>query len=484
MKISVASTFLLLVLCQSINGQFLKDATISTEFSTTLGTGTNTPFYFLSNRYGLSSIEPNSGYLKSGLFRPIEQGKRFTYGYGAELAVAANYNSTFVVQQLYGEVRYRTLGVILGAKQYPSELKDAKLSSGGLTHSMNARPVPQLRAGFIDYFDFPGTNGWLQMKGVIAFGMETENRFVRAYVPTSGKRTEGTLYHYKNLFVKMDKEDFPLFAEAGAEFGTQFGGVMYQNGKETRMPGWEDFFRVLLPLSGGEDAPITDQMNVNGNVVGSWHLSLGYRFANNWKVRAYYEHFFEDHSMMFMQYPWYDGFYGLEISFPKNPFITRFVYEHNTMKDQAGPIYWDQTPEIPEQISARDSYYNHGLYNGWQHWGMGMGNPFVLSPLFFRNKSLYFPSNRVKTHHIGILGNPSDEWEYRLLASYSDHWGTYNIPFNEIKSIFSGMVEVTYMPRKLTGWSFTAAIAGDNSDLIDNSFGGMLSIKKSISVGK
>ena len=29
--------------------------------------------------------------------------------------------------------------------------------------------------------------------------------------------------------------------------------------------------------------------------------------------------------------------------------------------------------EFEEQISAKDNYYNHYLYQGWQHWGMGIG---------------------------------------------------------------------------------------------------------------
>ncbi len=41
-------------------------------------------------------------------------------------------------------------------------------------------------------------------------------------------------------------------------------------------------------------------------------------YLNQWKVKIYYEHYFDDHSQMFFQYGrWKDGHIGLEITFPK-----------------------------------------------------------------------------------------------------------------------------------------------------------------------
>lgn len=41
--------------------------------------------------------------------------------------------------------------------------------------------------------------------------------------------------------------------------------------------------------------------------------------------------------------------------------------------------------EFEEQISAKDNYYNHYLYQGWQHWGMGIGNPLLPGPIYNKN---------------------------------------------------------------------------------------------------
>lgn len=60
--------------------------------------------------------------------------------------------------------------------------------------------------------------------------------------------------------------------------------------------------------------------------------------------------------------------------------VTTLVYEFLRTTDQSGAIYHDHTEAIPDQISARDNYYNHGLYTGWQHWGQAIGNPLFTSP--------------------------------------------------------------------------------------------------------
>lgn len=78
-------------------------------------------------------------------------------------------------------------------------------------------------------------------------------------------------------------------------------------------------------------------MNVEGNMLGSWNFALNY-YLGEWKFRAYLEHYFEDTSQMFWEYGrWKDGQIGLEISFPKNRWITSAVWEGLCTKDQAVP---------------------------------------------------------------------------------------------------------------------------------------------------
>lgn len=111
----------------------------------------------------------------------------------------------------------------------------------------------------------------------------------------------------------------------------QFGGKQYVEGQKEpimKMPSdFMDFIRVLIPMSGSDNAMEGEQINKYGNHVGSWNIGLtGY--VQDWRIKAYYEHFFEDESQMFFGYgPWKDGLLGVEVTLPENQFIDALVYE-------------------------------------------------------------------------------------------------------------------------------------------------------------
>ncbi|MBD5270501.1 MAG: capsule assembly Wzi family protein [Bacteroides sp.] len=450
------------------------------ELNATFSAGENTPFWLVSNLQGLSSVERNSGYVRLSAFHDMDTTRRFTWGAGVDLAVPWRYSSPFVVQQLYGEVKYRCLQAMLGSKEMWGCYNDPRLSSGNLLYSGNSRPIPQLRLGIFDYADIWGTRGWLGIKGYIAFGMFTDDRWQRSWVAENTKHVDDVLYHSKGLWLRNGNPDkFPLVFEAGIEMATQFGGVSYENGKAIHMPhGLKDWFKAVVPLKGGEDTPDGEQVNVQGNMVGNWNFCLSWLPKEDWSVKAYFEHFFEDHSMLYIDYRWRDGLWGVEATFPKNPVISAFVYEFLHLKDQSGPLLNDTNDGVPEQVSGNDNYYNHYIYPGWQHWGMGIGNPMVLSPIFNRNNLLYFRSNRVVGHHFGFSGNPTSQLSYRVLISYSRNWGTYNYPLEQEQDNFNALAEVTWTPKKLKGWQGTLSLAGDSGPLMGKSFGVGICISK------
>ncbi len=444
--------------------------------------GAHTPFWMANNKYGLSSIEKNNGYLRLGAFKDMDRSKdrRFSWGAGADLAVAARFSSVFIVQQLYGEVRYRCLDLMFGQKELNGFMNNSDLGSGNLMFSGNARPIPQLRVGIFDYADFWGTKGWLGVKLYGAFGMYTDNRWIKSWAGNNSY-TLNTLYHSKAIAFRVgNTRIFPLEFELGLEMATQFGGDRYADGKLVRkMPrGWKNWVKAVFPMKGGSDTPASDQLNVEGNMLGSWNFALAWRPAEDWNVKLYYEHFFEDHSMMTFDYPWKDGLYGVQAKFPKNRWVSEAVYEFLYTKDQSGAVYWDHTPEINEQVSGIDNYYNNYNYNGWQNWGMGIGNPLVISPIYNSNHQMAFLCNRVWAHHIGIKGDPLPQLGYRLMASYSKGWGTYGKPFNDVKSNFNLLAEINWKPEMLKGWEGSFGFGMDAGSMLGNSYGVSIKISK------
>ena len=88
------------------------------------------------------------------------------------------------------------------------------------------------------------------------------------------------------------------------------------------------------------------------------------------------------------------------------------------------------------------------------------------------------PYQRIHSHHIGFDGTPCDWLGYRIMASHTRHWGSYEDPLPSPLNQSSTMAEITVTPKKMDGWIFTVAVAHDHSKLIGNNFGGMLTIGK------
>lgn len=452
------------------------------EVAATFAAGENTPFWLMNNKYGLSSRVRNNGYVRLGAFHDLDTAKRFSWGAGADLAVAGRFTSRFVVQQLYGEVKYRCLNALAGSKEFTAPINNPELSSGNLLYSTNARPIPQVRIGIFDYADFWGCKGWFAVKGYIAFGKFTDSNWVEHWVAPDTRYATGTLYHSKAIFLRGGNvRKFPLLFELGFEMATQFGGVSHnfpRPGQDIKMPdGWKDWVKAFIPLKGGSETPMGEQTNVQGNMLGAWNFALSWN-PGDWMIKAYYQHYFEDHSMMTFDFPWKDGLYGIEARLPRNRWLSEVVYEFLYQKYQSGPVYWDHTPEINEQVSGRDSYYSHYLYNGWEHWGMSIGNPLSISPIYNDNHRMDFLSTRIVAHHLGFKGSPTGSLDYRVLASYTKSWGTYAVPFKDTKSNFNLLLELKWHPARLKGWEGTLGLGMDAGSLLGNSYGAMLKISK------
>lgn len=462
--------------------------------------GQHAPFWLTNNRHGLSSLENNNAHLSVGLFRDFEQQRGWTWAYGAEVAGAWHHTSPLYLQQLYADLRYNCWELSIGSKERWSEGKNSRLSGGGLTFAPNARPIPQVRIGIHEYTTVPRWfGGWVQVKGHLSYGRFTDDRFMQQWLGNGFSFTQDALFHEKTGFIRIANPRIPRFSlEMGLEMYTQFGGGIYRKEGEdnyvltTPLPStFIEYVKAFIPMAGGDDAPATDQVNINGNQLGSWHLAANYSTAYI-KVRGYYEHYFEDHSQMlgiswvadrygnkrFLHYhPWTDGLYGLELTFPKARWVRGVVAEFITSLDQSGPFLHDTNSTHKEQISGGDNYYNHGLFQAWQHGGMGIGNPHFLAPLYNDDHSKAMPYNRLRSYHIGIDGNPHPAWHYRVLASYTRCWGSYVRPLSTPTGTTAALLEATYTPQRHQGWQVTGAMAMDHSKLIGNNYGAMVTLR-------
>lgn len=476
--------FLLSLTCKGQLGRLAENIEYKTELTGSFSKGEVAPLWFSSNRYGLGTPNPNSGYFRAGLMRDIhhDYSRKWRVGYGADIAVPMGMDKCFVLQQLYVDAQWKNLRLSIGQKERQLELKNDFLSSGGLGTGINARPLPQVRLEVPDFLNIPGTRNWLAIKGYIAYGAYTDNGWQKKHNNNSGyKYTANSLYHTKAGFLRIgNTEKFPVSLTGGLEMSCQFGGHAWNLMEGNRVydedlpSGLKSFLNAFIP--GGSDSNDGLNPNKEGNQLGSWHLSVDYQ-GKGWKARGYAEHFFEDHSQMFLQYPWKDMLWGIEVELPKNRWVSTILYEHLKTTHQSGPVYHDATSVLPEQISAVDQYYNNHIYGAWQHAGFTMGTPLLISPIYNKDGSINVYHNRVKMHHIGICGEPTNHLAWRFLYTHHYSLGTYQHPLlDPLKSNYL-LGEITYHIPCIKGLSCTIAYGHNSKGIIPRSNGAMLTVK-------
>ena len=465
-----------------------QDILYEVQTSGQFGKGEHTPFWQSANQYGLTSVNNNSGFLRASLHRHVETDslRKWRIGYGADLVVPIDYSSKFILQQLYADFQYKAVRLSVGQKERPIEMKNQTLSSGSMVLGTNARPIPQVRIEMPEFFVIKKTRNWIAIKGHVAYGCYTDNRWQRDFnAGVNTNYTENSLYHSKAGYLRVGNTDkFPLTFTGGFEMVCQFGGTVYNlpikdsNGHiETthkQKVGLKEIFHAFIPT--GSDINDGDNKNVMGNHLGSYQIRLDYH-GKGWKASAYGEHYFEDHSQMGWDFDWKDFLWGAEINFPKNPVVEAVVYEHMRTTDQSGAVFKSLGSEqMPSAIGGVDDYYNHGMYGAYQHAGFVMGSPLLISPIYNPNHYIYCFDNRIKANHVGLSGSPHRDIAYRVLYTHEKSWGTYKSPrTNPVQSDFF-LTEVTYHPHQVKGLSLTASYAQDWGKLTGKNKGGMMTV--------
>lgn len=482
-KITISLTTAIMALLPSVTTA----QTLSTRYEAggLVGSGNYAPMWHTANRQGAWSLNSSQAQARIGVSGEHNfSNSKINLQWGADIIGGYNLTSPIFVQQAYFDFNWKRLHISVGQKERWCNHKNPRLSTGALVESGNARPIPQIRIALPEYWNIPGTKGWLGIRGHLAYGLFTDENWQRNFVAEDKAHTSGVLYHSKAGFMRIGNENkFPLTAEIGLHMVTQFGGTSHNRLNRpgntfTNPTRIKDFFYALIPLKGDSQYNIADQVNIAGNMLGSWLGAITWK-ENKWAARFYYEHTFEDHSQMFWEYGlWTEQLVGIEFELNNFKWIKSVTLEYFNLKDQSGPIYHDKTALIPEQISCRDNNYWHHTYNGWFNYGMMIGTPLITSPAYNTDKTLDIYNNRVEAFHAGIEGTLLKWLDYRLLLTRSNNWGTYSQPFKDIKVNTSGLVEFTFKPSFMKKWSITTSFAFDKGDLYGDNYGGMITITR------
>ena len=488
---------------EGLNYQIEMQGTVSAD---------RTPLWQNANKHGLSSLEKTNGYLRGSLSRSIEEDaeRKWGLGYAVDLVAPYHYTSDVIIQQAFVEARWMKAMLTVGSKEWQQELKNDTLSSGNQTLGINARPVPQVRLG-IDYFTIPYTNGWLHMKGHVAYGKMTDDNWQHTFTQQQTKYTDDLMYHSKAGYLKIGNDEVfcPWSLTMGLEMAAFYGGTAYRpsgDGMEVLHgeKGVKGMWHSLIP--GGDEVGEETYLNVAGDHLGSWLMRLDYD-ADSWRIGLYADKYFEDHSAMlqldydgygtgeewtvkkdrrFLIYDFKDMMLGMELNLRDGRWLQNLVFEYLYSKYQSGPIYHDHSAGLSDHIGGDDNFYNHYIYNGWQHWGQVMGNPLYRSPIYNDDGMIEVKDNRFRAFHLGFDGEIVNRFNYRVLGTFQEGFGTYSKPYTRKRRQGSFLTELICTPggRWLEGWTVRGSYAMDFGSILGNNWGFQLTLTKRGLLGK
>jgi hypothetical protein len=448
-------------------------------------TGETTPFWIVSNRYGVVPLESGNGVMKAGVFHHQELSDQLRWSAGLELAGIAPRNNHLIIQQLYAELDFKVLRISLGSKERYHSILNKRLSSGDLVLSPNARPIPEINLSIPQFTPVPFTNGYLQVKGDFAVGKSFDADYLEQFSSTATREityVTDILWHHKSAFIRLGgvPNRFPLSLTLGLEHWAQWGGKSTDPEIGRQPQSLKDFLRIIFGKEGGEGATASDMVNVLGNHFGSYYFALGYNIREWGRLQAYHQHYFEDMSGVEFANG-FDGLWGIELETSRGIWLKKIVVEHLITKNQSGPMHFILFDREKNQGrgGGNDDYYNNGEYRaGNAYFNRATGSPLILSPEYNKTHEVGFQNNRVNCWHLGAEGDFTSQISYRILVTAMKGWGTSYKPFLNTKSSVATLAEITYTPQKLNGWQFGGALAIDTGDMVEKNTGFSLYIRK------
>lgn len=464
----------------------------------TAGSGNFAPLYMASNRWGTLSSSDNV-LLSAGAVRPMDSSRRFSYGYGLEVwggftspvdyrrydaaadswGVNRRHPSRLWLQQLYVELKWRSLTFSAGMRKEGSPIVSDRLSGGDLIRSANARPIPGIRGGFIDYQPVPLTRGWLQISGELEYGRFADDGWWRDHSALySGHVAGGEWMVYRRMHFRTDPGQ-PMSVMFGAQCFSKFGGTTayYRDGQlvavDHRGHKFIDFIKILAPVEkGSEDF-------VLGNTLGTWDLKATLRLPGEYRLSGYFQWIWEDGSGMAKLNGW-DGLWGVEFRSPDaDALVGGAVIEYLDLTNQSGPIHWAPgdhlSTSITSEATGADDYYNNAYYNAYAYYGMGMGRASVMSPRYNTDGYMAFTGNRMRGIHCGIDGRIGIV-DYRLLAGWRKAYGNGFEAMIPPRHSTSLMAEASMPLRSVQGLTVGLQAAFDRGRMPANATGMALRI--------
>jgi hypothetical protein len=201
-----------------------------------------------------------------------------------------------------------------------------------------------------------------------------------------------------------------------------------------------DYMRVFLAGKGGDDATLSDRVNVLGNPLGKECIRVDWRHSD-FTMTFQYDKPFEDGSgIKFKNAP--DGIWSLQFLFnDRDALVTDLIFEYINTAWQTGP-YHDRPAteeEMKEQdpngfyygkivLGGCDTYFSNAEYkSGWTYHNRIIGLPLILPAMPGSDGiTTNVVSTRLRGFHLGLKGLINRKVPYSFRATYTSNMGNYH----------------------------------------------------------
>ncbi|MDQ6482562.1 capsule assembly Wzi family protein [Dyadobacter sp. LHD-138] len=463
----------------STSSESYKDSLSSfVEFQGFASSNSLTPFWIQANQFGTVPRTSPAGSAHLGLEHfwglSSSENNNWRVGLGVEAVGNLNKQSKFLLPQLHATLRFKNWEFFVGRKKQWIGLADSTLGTGSYAWSGNALPIPKIQIGTTKFVAIPFTKGLISFNGFYSDGIFEGNRPI----------TSNLKLHQKTLYLRIGKSSSRVKLYGGFNHQVQWGGKSPFYTKDGQMPhGFKNYINAVTGKAHTNTPTRHDSTGRVGNHLGSIDLGLEIETFGA-TILLYRQNLYEDGSLAWLDNV-KDGLNGIKItrksSYGANLEITSLVLEFLNTKNQAGSINDINLINTP---LGKDNYFNNAqVRDGWSYYDRTIGTPFITPTSTTKWKwpnygNSFTSNNRVSVFHLGLQGTLMRKVLWTTKLSYSSNAGTYDVPFINSPTQFSGLLTMQGKINLFGGTILKGSVAADLGELYPDTYGFTLGLRK------
>ena len=435
------------------------------------------PFWQRSNNFGAFPENGSSLYFRQMLMSVRDTTKKFFRAqYCVDFVTIVGEKAAFKLPEAFLRFDLGAFQITGGRIRQMQGLGDSTLSSGSITWSGNALPIPEVRIAIPNYVKL--FTRWLGFKGHFSHGWFGEQTAVKNYY-----------LHQKSLYGRIGTNDTKLRLYAGILHHAQWGGIpLYDTDvvgdrfTDGRFPAdWHTYGQVVLPFTakpGEKDYGDFELTNRFGNHLGQIDLGGDLNLGKDMNLLVYKQTIFESGQTFSGLTNTDDGLYGISLSSRNQHGIFRkLVLEYlRTINQSSYQSGLARLLGLKDRHYGEENYYfNHMQYlDGWAYNGYTIGTPFLVpqEEIRARNQSypnaVFYNNNRIIAGYAGLQLYLNDI-DIQARASYSRNFGALFTPLPPVNQM--SMSIQTLIPTKNQNAFIRVNIGIDQGNLIYDNYG-------------